>query len=144
MPSGRRIEFDDLVHGPQSFLSDDIGDFIIRREDGSAAFFFCNAVDDALMQITHVLRGEDHLSNTPRQWLLLEALRLPAPELWTRLAAARGRRRAAVQARGRAGACANCASAVIPVRASATICSDSAIPRRCTAAELAQMARPST
>ena len=79
VPSGERLEFDDLVHGPQSFLSDDIGDFIVRREDGSPAFFFSNALDDALMQVTHVLRGEDHLSNTPRQRLLLEALGLPAP-----------------------------------------------------------------
>jgi nondiscriminating glutamyl-tRNA synthetase len=80
VPTARRIEFDDLVHGPQSFLSDDIGDFIIRREDGTAAFFYSNALDDALMQITHVIRGEDHLSNTPRQRLLLEALNLPAPQ----------------------------------------------------------------
>jgi nondiscriminating glutamyl-tRNA synthetase len=79
VPSGQRIEFEDLVHGPQSFLSDDIGDFIIRRDDGSAAFFFSNALDDALMRVTHVLRGEDHLSNTPRQRLLLAALGLPAP-----------------------------------------------------------------
>ena len=79
VPAGRRLQFDDLVHGPQSFLSDDIGDFIIRREDGSAAFLFCNALDDALMQISHVLRGEDHLSNTPRQRLVLDALGLPAP-----------------------------------------------------------------
>jgi nondiscriminating glutamyl-tRNA synthetase len=80
VPSGQCIEFEDLVHGPQSFLSDDIGDFIIRRDDGSAAFFFSNALDDALMQVTHVLRGEDHLSNTPRQQLLLAALGLPAPQ----------------------------------------------------------------
>lgn len=79
VPAGRRIEFVDLVHGPQSFLSDDIGDFVIRRADGTAAFFFSNAVDDASMGVTHVLRGEDHLANTPRQLLLLEALRLPAP-----------------------------------------------------------------
>ncbi|MFI4869917.1 MAG: glutamate--tRNA ligase [Steroidobacterales bacterium] len=79
VPSGRRVEFEDLVHGAQSFLSDDIGDFIIRREDGAAAFFFSNALDDALMQVSHVLRGEDHLSNTPRQRLLLEALGLPPP-----------------------------------------------------------------
>ncbi len=80
VPAGQRIELTDLVHGTHSFLSDDIGDFIIRREDGSAAFFFSNALDDALMQITHVLRGEDHLSNTPRQWLLLLALGLPPPQ----------------------------------------------------------------
>jgi nondiscriminating glutamyl-tRNA synthetase len=80
VPAGKRIEFLDLVHGPQSFLSDDIGDFIIRREDGTANFFYSNALDDALMQITHVIRGEDHLANTPRQRLLLEALGLPSPE----------------------------------------------------------------
>ncbi len=79
VPSGRRIEFIDLVHGPQSFLSDDIGDFVIRRADGTAAFFFSNAIDDASMGVTHVLRGEDHLANTPRQLLILEALGLPVP-----------------------------------------------------------------
>jgi glutamyl-tRNA synthetase len=79
VPSGRRIEFQDLVHGPQSFLSDDIGDFIVRRGDGTAAFFFSNAVDDASMGVTHVLRGEDHLANTPRQLLILESLGLRAP-----------------------------------------------------------------
>jgi glutamyl-tRNA synthetase len=79
VPAGRRIEFVDRVHGPQSFLSDDIGDFVIRRADGTAAFFFSNAVDDACMDVTQVLRGEDHLANTPRQLLLLEELRLHAP-----------------------------------------------------------------
>jgi glutamyl-tRNA synthetase len=79
VPAGRRIEFVDLVHGPQSFLSDDIGDFVIRRADGTAAFFFSNAVDDAAMGVTQVLRGEDHLANTPRQLLILEALGLPLP-----------------------------------------------------------------
>ena len=79
VPPGRRIEFVDLVHGAQRFVSEDIGDFVIRRADGSAAFFFCNAVDDASMGVTQVLRGEDHLTNTPRQLLVLEALALPAP-----------------------------------------------------------------
>jgi nondiscriminating glutamyl-tRNA synthetase len=79
VPEGRPIAFDDLVHGPQLFRSDDIGDFVVRRADGSAAFFFSNALDDGAMGITDVLRGEDHLSNTPRQLLLLEALGLPAP-----------------------------------------------------------------
>lgn len=79
VPAGRRIEFVDFVHGPQSFFSDDIGDFVIRRTDGSAAFFFSNAVDDARMGVTQVLRGEDHLTNTPRQLLILETLGLPAP-----------------------------------------------------------------
>jgi len=79
VPLGRRIEFVDFVHGFQSFLSDDIGDFVVRRADGTAAFFFCNAVDDADMGVTHVLRGEDHLTNTPRQLMILEALGLRAP-----------------------------------------------------------------
>jgi nondiscriminating glutamyl-tRNA synthetase len=79
VPPGSRIEFMDFVHGAQSFLSDDIGDFVVRRADGSAAFFFSNAVDDARMGITHVLRGEDHLANTPRQLLILAALDLRAP-----------------------------------------------------------------
>ena len=79
VPSGQRIEFVDLVHGPQSFLSDDIGDFVIRRADGTAAFFFSNAIDDAEMGVTHVLRGEDHLANTPRQLLILKALGLREP-----------------------------------------------------------------
>jgi len=80
VPTGRRIEFVDFVHGPQSFLSDDIGDFVILRADGSAAFFFSNAIDDACMGVTRVLRGEDHLTNTPRQLLILEALGLKAPD----------------------------------------------------------------
>lgn len=79
VPSERAVEFDDLVRGPQRFRGEDIGDFIIRRSDGTPAFFFSNAVDDALMQVSHVLRGEDHLTNTPRQILLLEALALPTP-----------------------------------------------------------------
>lgn len=79
VPKQRKIEFVDVVRGLQVFQSDDIGDFIIRRADGTAPFLFCNAIDDALMKVTHVLRGEDHLANTPRQILLLETLRLPFP-----------------------------------------------------------------
>jgi glutamyl-tRNA synthetase len=74
------IQFHDLIKGRQRFNSDEIGDFIIRRADGSSAFFFCNALDDSLMEVTHVIRGEDHLSNTPRQILILQALELPIPE----------------------------------------------------------------
>lgn len=79
VPNGQSVEFDDLVRGPQTFRSDDIGDFVIRRTDGTPAFFFCNAIDDALMGVTHVWRGEDHISNTPRQLLLLRALGLREP-----------------------------------------------------------------
>jgi len=79
VPPGERVTFVDFVHGPQSFPTDDIGDFVVRRADGSAAFFFSNAVDDARMGVTLALRGEDHLANTPRQLLILAALGLPAP-----------------------------------------------------------------
>jgi len=79
VPAGRTIEFDDRIHGPQRFASDDIGDFIVARADDSASFFLSNAIDDARMQVNLVLRGDDHLANTPRQLLLLEALGLPAP-----------------------------------------------------------------
>jgi glutamyl-tRNA synthetase len=79
VPAGARIEWVDLVHGAQSFATDDIGDFVVRRADGSAAFFFSNAVDDACMGVTLALRGEDHLANTPRQLMVLDALGLTAP-----------------------------------------------------------------
>jgi nondiscriminating glutamyl-tRNA synthetase len=77
--AGQTIRFNDLVKGEQVFYSDDIGDFVIQRSEGSSAFFFCNAIDDALMEVTHVLRGEDHVANTPRQIMLLEALELSIP-----------------------------------------------------------------
>ncbi len=77
---GVSIDFADLVKGPQHFMSDDLGDFIVRRADGTAPFLFCNAIDDAEMQVTHVLRGEDHVANTPRQLLILRALGLHTPQ----------------------------------------------------------------
>lgn len=79
VPEGKTVEFDDLVRGKQRFASDDIGDFIIRRTDGTSPFMFCNAIDDSLMEVTHALRGEDHLTNTPRQIMMLGELGLPIP-----------------------------------------------------------------
>jgi len=79
VPADQSIEFTDAVHGPQRFASNDIGDFIIRREDGTPAFFFCNAVDDSAMGVTQVLRGDDHLTNTPRQIMILDALGMRSP-----------------------------------------------------------------
>lgn len=79
VPDNQVIRFTDFVRGEQQFQSNEIGDFIIRRGDGTAAFFFCNAIDDALMGVTHVLRGEDHLTNTPRQLMILQTLNLPIP-----------------------------------------------------------------
>jgi glutamyl-tRNA synthetase len=77
VPNSCVIEFNDLVRGPQKFSSQDIGDFIIRRADGTSPFMFSNAIDDALMGVVYVLRGEDHLTNTPRQIMILQALDLP-------------------------------------------------------------------
>ena len=80
VPTKTVIEFVDLVKGPQKFNSDDIGDFIIRRGEGTASFMFCNAIDDSLMEVTHAIRGEDHLANTPRQLMILQALKMRTPE----------------------------------------------------------------
>ncbi len=80
VPREGAVEFVDLVHGPRHFDHAEIGDFVLRRADGSAAFFFSNAIDDALSGVTQLLRGDDHLSNTPRQLLILQALNLPAPQ----------------------------------------------------------------
>ncbi len=74
------VEVDDLVKGPVEFDCSKIGDFVIRRSDGTAAFNFANIVDDCLMRVTHVIRGDDHLSNTPRQILISEALRFIPPQ----------------------------------------------------------------
>ncbi len=76
---GERLVWDDLVRGQQQVQTEVLGDFVIRRRDGSAAFLFSNALDDALMGVTDLLRGEDHLANTPRQLLVLRALALAPP-----------------------------------------------------------------
>ena len=69
----REIAWDDLVRGRVAFTNDVIGDFVLVRSDGIPAYNFAVVVDDALMAISHVVRGEDHISNTPRQLLLYEA-----------------------------------------------------------------------
>lgn len=74
------IEFSDLVKGRQHYKAVDIGDFIIRRHDEGSSFMFCNVIDDSLMGVTHVLRGEDHLTNTPRQLMIARALQLREPQ----------------------------------------------------------------
>ena len=74
------IEFEDIIRGKISFKGSDIGDFVILRSDGIASYNFAAAIDDALMEITHVIRGEDHLSNTPRQILLNQAIGFDIPK----------------------------------------------------------------
>jgi nondiscriminating glutamyl-tRNA synthetase len=70
----------DLVRGDVRFPSDMVGDFVCIRSNGMPVYNFCCAIDDALMKITHVFRAEEHLSNTLRQLMLLEALGYEAPK----------------------------------------------------------------
>jgi glutamyl-tRNA synthetase/nondiscriminating glutamyl-tRNA synthetase len=73
VPEHREVTFDDVVRGPVTFRTDVIGDPILVRSDGIPAYNYAVVIDDALMKVTHVIRGEDHISNTPRQILLYEA-----------------------------------------------------------------------
>jgi len=73
-------EFDDMVHGKTIFNNSDIDDFVILRSDGSPVYQIAVVVDDHDMNITHVIRGDDHLSNTPKQILLYKALGWKIPE----------------------------------------------------------------
>ena len=76
----REVVFQDLLHGEQRFRpAAETGDFVIRRKDGVAAYQLAVVVDDAAMEISHVVRGDDLLSSTARQILLYEALHLPIP-----------------------------------------------------------------
>jgi nondiscriminating glutamyl-tRNA synthetase len=80
VPEGIDVTFHDLVRGEVTFSSDVIGDPVLVRSDGRPQYNFAVVVDDALMEITHVIRGEDHISNTPRQVLLYQALGFTPPE----------------------------------------------------------------
>jgi glutamyl-tRNA synthetase len=80
VPEDREVAFQDAVRGEVRFQTNVIGDPVIMRADGTAAYNFAVVVDDALMAITHVVRGEDHISNTPRQLLFYEALGFKPPD----------------------------------------------------------------
>lgn len=71
--------FDDLVKGPISFSNEELDDLIIQRSDGTPTYNFTVVIDDATMGITTVIRGDDHVNNTPRQILLYDALDYPVP-----------------------------------------------------------------
>ncbi len=79
IPEERDVVFTDAVRGDVRFQTDVIGDPVIVRADGTPAYNFAVVIDDALMAVTHVVRGEDHISNTPRQILLYEALGFSPP-----------------------------------------------------------------
>ncbi|KYQ85825.1 MULTISPECIES: glutamate--tRNA ligase [Thermoactinomyces] len=79
VPEGKTIVIEDEIRGTVQFESDGIGDFVIRRPDGRPTYNFAVVVDDALMKISHVIRGEEHLSNTPKQIMIYEALGFKPP-----------------------------------------------------------------
>lgn len=78
-PQEGSVIFDDQIRGPIEFSNQELDDLIIRRTDGSPTYNFCVVVDDWDMEITHVVRGEDHINNTPRQINILKALNAPVP-----------------------------------------------------------------
>jgi len=80
VPDADDIRFQDLVRGEVVFNTEVIGDFVLVRSDGRPQYNFAVVVDDALMEVTHVIRGEDHISNTPRQILLYQSLGFTPPE----------------------------------------------------------------
>ncbi len=80
VPANQTIVIKDLVRGEVKFDSDGIGDYVIVKSDGIPTYNFAVIIDDSTMEITHVVRGEEHLSNTPRQVLLYQALGLNCPE----------------------------------------------------------------
>jgi glutamyl-tRNA synthetase len=78
-PTQGQVIVEDLVHGPVVFENSELDDLVILRSDGSPTYHFGVVVDDADMHITHVIRGDDHLNNTPRHINIFRALKLPAP-----------------------------------------------------------------
>jgi len=79
MPTEGEVRFRDVIRGDFSFANADLDDFVIIKSDGRPTYNFAVVVDDAHMKITHVIRGDDHISNTPRQVHLYRALGYPLP-----------------------------------------------------------------
>ncbi|ULG71836.1 glutamate--tRNA ligase [Macrococcus brunensis] len=79
VPQGKTYTFNDMVKGEVSFESDGIGDWVIVKKDGIPTYNFAVAIDDHFMEISHVIRGDDHISNTPKQMMIYEALGYEIP-----------------------------------------------------------------
>ncbi|OCA81044.1 glutamate--tRNA ligase [Bacillus sp. FJAT-27225] len=73
VPEGKTYSFNDMVKGEVSFESEGMGDWVMIKKDGTPTYNFAVAIDDHLMEISHVLRGDDHISNTPKQLMVYEA-----------------------------------------------------------------------
>lgn len=72
VPQNKTYTFDDMVKGPVTFESDNFGDWVIVKKDGVPTYNFAVAVDDHYMEISDVIRGDDHISNTPKQLMIYE------------------------------------------------------------------------
>lgn len=79
-PQGGEVAFDDLIKGRIAFPAEELDDLVIQRTDGTPTYNFCVVIDDASMRITTVIRGDDHVNNTPRQIQLYQALGFPVPQ----------------------------------------------------------------
>jgi glutamyl-tRNA synthetase len=79
-PQAGEVAFDDLIKGRIAFPAEELDDLIIQRSDGTPTYNFCVVIDDAIMKVTTVIRGDDHVNNTPRQIQLYEALGFPVPK----------------------------------------------------------------
>src|SRR3989441_5142808 len=82
---GGKVNFTDMIRGEMTFDADLIGDFIVMKSDGYPTYQFASPVDDALMKITHVIRGEEHLSNTPYQLMIIDALGYERPAAYAHM-----------------------------------------------------------
>ncbi|MBN8237451.1 glutamate--tRNA ligase [Halobacillus kuroshimensis] len=80
VPENHTYTFNDIVRGDITFESSDFGDWVIVKKNGTPTYNFAVAIDDYLMKITHVLRGEEHISNTPKQMMVYEAFGWEAPK----------------------------------------------------------------
>jgi nondiscriminating glutamyl-tRNA synthetase len=79
VPEGKTYTFDDMVKGTVSFESEGMGDWVMIKKDGTPTYNFAVTIDDYLMKISHVLRGDDHISNTPKQLMVYEGLGIQPP-----------------------------------------------------------------
>lgn len=80
VPDDKTYTFHDIVRGPITFESSDFGDWVIVKKNGTPTYNFAAAIDDHLMNISHVLRGEEHISNTPKQMMIYEAFGWTPPK----------------------------------------------------------------
>src|SRR5699024_8865024 len=80
VPENKTYHFNDIVRGTISIESSDYGDWVIVKKNGIPTYNFAAAIDDHFMDITHVMRGEEHISNTPRQMMIYDAFGREAPK----------------------------------------------------------------